>query len=332
MEPNESQRHHLSSYFTTITPATTTPSPTNGLLPPPHNSASDSGGGPHMLYPHSVGPSSAAVTTAPVEPPRRKRGRPRKYGTPEQALAAKKTAASSNSVAKEKREGATSSSSVLGFIKEVSTVVCSCTMLNLKNHVNIADYGNAGQAFTPHVITVAAGEDVAQKLMMFMQQSKREMCIMSASGSISNASLRQPATSGGNITYEGRFEIISISGSYVRTDIGGRTGGLSVCLSNTDGQIIGGGVGGPLTAGGPVQIIVGTFLLDKKKEASTGVKVDAPTSNFNLTPPCEMGLAIYTVMASTVDFEALSTDWWRRWALFAIALLEIIGKQRLVPA
>lgn len=38
--------------------------------------------------------------------------------------------------------------------------------------------------------------------MLFMQQSKREICILSASGSISNASLRQPATSGGNITYE----------------------------------------------------------------------------------------------------------------------------------
>lgn len=104
MEPNESS-HHLSSYFATTT---TTPSPTNGLMPPHPNSTSDSGGGPHMLYPHSVGPSSAAVATAPVEPPRRKRGRPRKYGTPEQALAAKKTASSSNSVPKEKREGATS--------------------------------------------------------------------------------------------------------------------------------------------------------------------------------------------------------------------------------
>lgn len=38
--------------------------------------------------------------------------------------------------------------------------------------------------------------------MLFMQQSRREICILSASGSISNASLRQPATSGGNITYE----------------------------------------------------------------------------------------------------------------------------------
>lgn len=38
--------------------------------------------------------------------------------------------------------------------------------------------------------------------MQFMQLSKREICVLSASGSISNASLRQPATSGGSITYE----------------------------------------------------------------------------------------------------------------------------------
>lgn len=55
--------------------------------------------------------------------------------------------------------------------------------------------------------------------------------------------------------HQGRFEIISHTGSYVRNEIGTRTGGLSVCLSNTDGQIIGGGVGGPLKAAGPVQVI-----------------------------------------------------------------------------
>ncbi|XP_016713274.1 AT-hook motif nuclear-localized protein 14 isoform X2 [Gossypium hirsutum] len=138
--------------------------------------------------------------------------------------------------------------------------------------------GNAGQGFTPHVINVVAGEDVGQKIMLFMQQSKRELCILSASGTISNASLRQPATSGGNIAYEGRFEIISLSGSYVRTEIGGRTGGLSVCLSSADGQIIGGGVGGPLKAAGPVQVIVGTFMVDNKKDGSANVKGDASGS------------------------------------------------------
>lgn len=138
--------------------------------------------------------------------------------------------------------------------------------------------GKTGQGFTPHVISVTAGEDIGQKIMSFMQQSKQEMCVLSASGSISNASLRQPATSGGNISYEGRFDILSLCGSYVRTDFGGSTGGLSVCLSSNDGQIIGGSIDGPLLAAGPVQVIVGTFAIEGKKETATVIKGDASTS------------------------------------------------------
>lgn len=42
------------------------------------------------------------------------------------------------------------------------------------------------------------------------------------------------------------------------TDNGGsrnRTGGLSVSLASPDGRVIGGGVGGMLTAASPVQVI-----------------------------------------------------------------------------
>lgn len=53
---------------------------------------------------------------------------------------------------------------------------------------------------------------------------------------------------------QGRFDIISLTGSYVRSDLGGKAGGLSACLLNTNGQIVGGGVGGPLIAAGPVEV------------------------------------------------------------------------------
>ncbi|KAK3200716.1 hypothetical protein Dsin_024131 [Dipteronia sinensis] len=279
MEPNDTQLPQLSSYFhhhqhqhhhhhlnpTTTSAAaatTTTPSPTNGMLP--SNNNDEGGGGSHqMVYPHSV------AVTSPLEPARRKRGRPRKYGTPEQALAAKKTASSSSN-SKDRRD---QQQTLLG---SGGGSASSYSMTTKKSQ--LSGFGNLGEGFTPHVINVAAGEDVSHKIMVFMQQSKREICILSASGSISNASLRQPATSGGNITYEGRFEIVSLSGSYVRNESGGRTGGLSVCLSSTDGQIVGGGVGGPLKAAGPVQVIVGTFLIDTKKNVSTGLKNDASGS------------------------------------------------------
>ncbi|KAF8394309.1 hypothetical protein HHK36_020516 [Tetracentron sinense] len=128
--------------------------------------------------------------------------------------------------------------------------------------------------------------------MSFIQQSKREVCILSASGSISNAYLRQPATFGGNVTYEGQFEILSLSGSFIRTEIGGRTGGLSVCLSGSDGHIIGGGIGGPLMAAGPVQIIVGSFVIDTKKDVSSGLKADASANNL---PSPVVGVSVSSI-------------------------------------
>lgn len=128
--------------------------------------------------------------------------------------------------------------------------------------------GTAGISFTPHVITVQAGEDVASKIMSFSQQGPRTICILSANGAICSVTLRQPATSGGTVTYEGRFEIISLSGSFLLTENGGtrsRTGGLSVSLAGADGRVIGGGVAGGLMAATPIQVVVGSFIAERKK-------------------------------------------------------------------
>lgn len=100
--PHHLQHHHPSTAST----GNAVPSSNNGLFPPqqlPQPQPND-GSSSLAVYPHSV-PSSAV--TAPAEPLKRKRGRPRKYVTPEQALAAKKMASSaSSSSAKERREQA----------------------------------------------------------------------------------------------------------------------------------------------------------------------------------------------------------------------------------
>ncbi|XP_020265413.1 AT-hook motif nuclear-localized protein 10-like [Asparagus officinalis] len=130
--------------------------------------------------------------------------------------------------------------------------------------------GSGGIGFTPHVITVKAGEDVYSKIMSFSQHGPRAVCILSANGAISNVTLRQAATSGGTVTYEGRFEILSLSGSFLLSDNGGqrsRTGGLSVSLAGPDGRVLGGGVAGLLTAASPLQVVVGSFIADGPKES-----------------------------------------------------------------
>ncbi|MBA0718567.1 hypothetical protein Golax_006310 [Gossypium laxum] len=140
--------------------------------------------------------------------------------------------------------------------------------------------GVGGVGFTPHVITVEAGEDIASKVMAFSQQGPRTVCILSANGAISNVTLRQPAMSGGTVTYEGRFEIISLSGSFLLSENNGshsRSGGLSISLAGSDGRVLGGGVAGMLHAASPVQVIVGSFIADGKKQ-SQDVSKTGPSS------------------------------------------------------
>ncbi|KAA8539836.1 hypothetical protein F0562_026528 [Nyssa sinensis] len=128
---------------------------------------------------------------------------------------------------------------------------------------------SVGANFTPHVITVNAGEDVSMKIMSFSQQGSRAICILAANGAISNVTLRQPNSSGGTLTYEGRFEILSLSGSFMPNDNGGtksRSGGMSVSLAGPDGRVVGGGLAGLLIAAGPVQVVVGSFLPGHQQE------------------------------------------------------------------
>ncbi|RXI01111.1 hypothetical protein DVH24_001345 [Malus domestica] len=128
---------------------------------------------------------------------------------------------------------------------------------------------SVGANFTPHIITVNSGEDVMMKIISFSQQGPRAICVLSANGVISSVTLRQPDSSGGTLTYEGRFEILSLSGSFMPNETGGtrsRSGGMSVSLASPDGRVVGGGVGGLLVAASPVQVVVGSFLSGNQHE------------------------------------------------------------------
>ncbi|PUZ43702.1 hypothetical protein GQ55_8G029400 [Panicum hallii var. hallii] len=126
---------------------------------------------------------------------------------------------------------------------------------------------SAGGSFTPHVIIVGTGEDVAARIMSFSQKGPRSVCILSANGTISNVTLRQPDASGSTFTYEGRFEILQLMGSFTMAEEGRRrTGGLSVSLAGPDGRVVGGVVAGMLRAASPIQVIVGSFLPNSLKQ------------------------------------------------------------------
>ncbi|KAI3808029.1 hypothetical protein L1987_23970 [Smallanthus sonchifolius] len=122
---------------------------------------------------------------------------------------------------------------------------------------------SVGPDFTPHVLTVNSGEDVNMKIISFAQQGSKAICVLAANGAISNVTLRQPNSSGGTLTYEGRFDILSLSGAFISNDNGGAkgtSGGMSVSLAGPDGRVLGGGLAGMLVAASPIQVILGSFL------------------------------------------------------------------------
>ncbi|XP_060173562.1 AT-hook motif nuclear-localized protein 2-like isoform X2 [Lycium barbarum] len=61
------------------------------------------------------------------------------------------------------------------------------------------------------------------------------------------------------LTYEGRFNILSLSGSFMLSEIDGqreRTGGMNVLFAGPDGRVVGAVVAGVLTAASPVQVVL----------------------------------------------------------------------------
>ncbi|XP_051118043.1 AT-hook motif nuclear-localized protein 10 [Andrographis paniculata] len=206
---------------------------------------------------------------------KRKRGRPRKYGT-DGSMSMAMVAAQSHNFSPQAQAQAQAGSMGLSVSLPTATGKKRGRPPGSSNKKKqIEATGSTGIGFIPHVINVKAGEDVSSKIMAFSQNGPRTVCILSANGTVSNVTLRQAATSGGTATYEGRFDILSLSGSFMLSEVAGqrsRTGGLSTTLAGPDGRVFGGCVAGLLIAASPVQVIVGSFIAadGQQKEGKTG--------------------------------------------------------------
>ncbi|KAL2525033.1 AT-hook motif nuclear-localized protein 9 [Abeliophyllum distichum] len=213
---------------------------------------------PSPNFPRSISMAAASNVSPGGDSGKKKRGRPRKYAPEGSNMSLALSPMSS-----------TPSSGVISSGEKSRRGRPPGTgrkqqLASLGEWVN----SSAGLAFTPHVLHIGVGEDVAAKVLSFAQQRPRALCILSAKGSVSIVTLRQPITSGSIVTYEGRFEILCLSGSYLLAESGGprnRTGGISISICSPDGHIIGGAIGGRLIAASPVQVVVFSFVYGGSK-------------------------------------------------------------------
>lgn len=110
-----------------------------------------------------------------------------------------------------------------------------------------------------HILEVGNGCDVFDCVATYARRRQRGICILSGSGTVTNVSLRQPAAAGAVVTLHGRFEILSLSGSFLPPPAPPGATSLTIFLAGGQGQVVGGSVVGELTAAGPVIVIASSF-------------------------------------------------------------------------
>ncbi|XP_065878630.1 AT-hook motif nuclear-localized protein 23 [Euphorbia lathyris] len=110
-----------------------------------------------------------------------------------------------------------------------------------------------------HILEVGNGCDVFECVSNYARRRQRGICILSGAGTVTNVSIRQPAAAGAIVTLHGRFEILSLSGSFLPPPAPPGATSLTIFLAGGQGQVVGGSVVGELTAAGPVIVIAASF-------------------------------------------------------------------------
>ncbi|XP_061961346.1 AT-hook motif nuclear-localized protein 22-like [Populus nigra] len=118
---------------------------------------------------------------------------------------------------------------------------------------------DSANALRSHVMEIASGSDIMESVSTFARRRQRGVCILSGTGTVTNVTLKQPASPGAVVTLHGRFEILSLSGSFLPPPAPPAASGLTVYLAGGQGQVIGGSVAGPLLASGPVVVMAASF-------------------------------------------------------------------------
>lgn len=114
-------------------------------------------------------------------------------------------------------------------------------------------------ALLSHLMEVDGGADVAESLALLARRKQRGVCVLSGAGTVANINVREPSMPGAVVALHGRFEILSLSGTFLPGPSPPGTTGLTVYLAGGQGQVVGGSVVGPLVAAGPVMVMATTF-------------------------------------------------------------------------
>ncbi|XP_028777696.1 AT-hook motif nuclear-localized protein 17 [Neltuma alba] len=114
------------------------------------------------------------------------------------------------------------------------------------------------------ILEVPGGTDVVEAIARFCRRKNTGLCVLTGSGTVANVTLRQPSTTpGATVTFHGRFDILSISATFLANQQSGALpavpNSFTISLAGPQGQIVGGLVAGSLLAAGTVFVVAASF-------------------------------------------------------------------------
>ncbi|MCL7025968.1 hypothetical protein MKW94_000802 [Papaver nudicaule] len=145
-----------------------------------------------------------------------------------------------------------------------------------------------------HILEITAGADIIESLATYARRRGRGVCVLGGNGTVVNVTLRQPATTsppGSVVTLNGRFEILSLTGTVLPPPAPPGSGGLTIFLAGGQGQVVGGSVVSPLVASGTVVLMAASFAnamyerlpLEEVEEEEDKVKKETPAKSVQPT-------------------------------------------------
>uniref|UniRef100_I1Q993 PPC domain-containing protein n=1 Tax=Oryza glaberrima TaxID=4538 RepID=I1Q993_ORYGL len=172
--------------------------------------------------------------------------------------------------------------------------------------------GGGGMGVEEEVVTLFVGYRTwysGTTAAHFARRQRRGVCVLSGADAVTDVALRQPAAPGAVVALRGRFEILSLTGTFLPGPGPPGSTRLTVYLAGGQGQVV-----GTLTAAGPVMVIASTFAnatyerlpLDQEEEeaaAGGGGHMMAP-------PPLMAGAADPVLFGGGMHDAGLATPAW----------------------
>ncbi|XP_020597439.1 AT-hook motif nuclear-localized protein 17-like, partial [Phalaenopsis equestris] len=112
-------------------------------------------------------------------------------------------------------------------------------------------------ALQTHVLQIPPSGDVAESIAAFARGCPAlGVCLLSASGPIATAVLREVSPNPSTLTFQGSFDLLSITATFLPR---GGIRSLAVILARPKGQVLGGVVAEQLVAACTVVVVAATF-------------------------------------------------------------------------